>query len=370
MNNMLTLELANFSPMFRVAALPSSRLDWDAPCTGFSVSVTNPTDYTSQFISSVAGISDSQFVSALNTFTAGARSPTPAGGVSWTQTFTVNANSFIRSPANFAPVGGGLSIGVSFNVTSDAGEALYGDNPEAFPDAVVVSWSNPRNQIDVANLTGNTFLQSYASTPYTVSVTGMSSAANYSHSVTGNGGTVSNASGSGVLTFTDPIHKDNADAERTVATLTAFTRPAAVTGNSYTINRYASSSSPEASFTYPSFRLFTPGLSVVPSRSTIVTGSGFQPSVTVLGDQARTLSGYITNSSPFPQVLWFGVRSSAPQPTIFQAGASPSLLSPVTPTMGNTVDLQPDSPPAGYSAVGYTLYGITLQAGSTFVNFA
>jgi hypothetical protein len=44
------------------------------------------------------------------------------------------------------------------------------------------------------------------------------------------------------------------------------------------------------------------------------------------------------------------------------------LLSDVAVTTGNSVNLEPDSPPAGYSAVTYTLYGITLQAGSTYLS--
>jgi hypothetical protein len=46
------------------------------------------------------------------------------------------------------------------------------------------------------------------------------------------------------------------------------------------------------------------------------------------------------------------------------------LLSDVSVTSGNTVSLQPTTPPAGYVAEQYTLYGITLQPGTTYVSIS
>jgi len=43
------------------------------------------------------------------------------------------------------------------------------------------------------------------------------------------------------------------------------------------------------------------------------------------------------------------------------------LLSDTNVTTGNTVDLQPTSVPSGYTGENYTLYGITLQPGQTYV---
>lgn len=365
-NNTFTLTLAAFTPTLGASVQPSSTLNWDVPCTGFTVQVTNPSDFTAQYISSVASVTQTAgAVSALGLFTAGAKSATPAGGVSWTQAFTTQFSSAVIWSNSTTITGGSAGATVGFNVSSGSGETAYVGSAN-----FNVNWNTPSNSISVANLSGNTFLQSYLSTTYTVGITGMTNAANYSHAVTATGGTISNAAGSGTFTFTSPIHKDNTATTRTVSTNTTFTRPSTVTGTSYSVNLTANSASPTAGFTYPSFWVFTDSVSNVPTRSTIVAGTGYQPSVTLLGDQVKSLAGYITNNSASPRILWFGVRSSASQPTTFQTGASPSLLSTVIPITGNTVTLQPDTPPVGYSGVGFTLYGITLQVGTTYVSIS
>ena len=77
----------------------------------------------------------------------------------------------------------------------------------------------------------------------------------------------------------------------------------------------------------------------------------------------------MNNPNATPRAFWFMVRSAASQPTTFQTGASSSLLSDVGVTTG-TVDLEPDTPPTGYSAETYNLYGITLQPGNTYVSIS
>lgn len=361
-NNALTLTLATFTPTLGASVQPSSSLNWDVPCTGFTAQVTNPSDFTAQYISSVASVTQTAgAVSALGLFTAGAKSATPAGGVSWTQAFTTNGSGFIRSTsANIN--GGSAAATVGFNVSSGSGETLY-----AGTAAFSVNWATPTNSISIGNLTGNTFLQTYLNIAYTVAVTGMASSANYTHAITATGGTVNNSTGSGTFTFTIPIHKDNTALIRTVYLGTTFSRPIAVTGTNYTANLQVNTPNPTASFTYPSFWLFTASETIIPARADIVSGTSYKAGVTSLGDQVKAFANYVNNASASPQIMWFGVRSSATQPTVFQTGASPQLLSNVTPITGNTVQLQPDAPPAGYSAVGFTLYGITLQPGSTYV---
>ena len=76
----------------------------------------------------------------------------------------------------------------------------------------------------MGNLSGNQFLETYTSTSYTVGVSGMSSPANYTHSISGTGGSLSSTNASGTLTFTTPIHKDN-QGGRQVAVTTEFRRP-------------------------------------------------------------------------------------------------------------------------------------------------
>ena len=166
--------------------------------------------------------------------------------------------------------------------------------------------------------------------------------------------------------MTTPLHKDN-NTGRTVDLNVDFNRPAGVTGSSYTIQDTGNDATIFAGFTYPSFYVWTESTLTVPTRTNIVTNSDFGTEVTELGNQAKAMQTTITNSDSQAQAFWFGVRSSASQPTIFQTGPSSALLSDTNVTTGNTVDLEPDTPEAGYIAEEYTLYGITLQPGDTYV---
>ena len=79
----------------------------------------------------------------------------------------------------------------------------------------------------MSNLNGKQFLETYTSTSYTVNHTNMSSSANVTHTVSGTGGSITSTTGSGTLTFTTPIHKDNGGG-RQVAVSTEFRRPPGV----------------------------------------------------------------------------------------------------------------------------------------------
>jgi hypothetical protein len=140
-----------------------------------------------------------------------------------------------------------------------------------------------------------------------------------------------------------------------------------VTGTSYSVT-LNTTASPTASFTYPSFYIFTVGTGTVPGISDIISGSAFASAVTVLGDsQLGIATVEITNPNAYPSAFWFGIRTALTQPTVFKTGTSPSLMNDVVYTNGGTVALQPSSPPTGYTAESYTLYGITLQTGKTYV---
>jgi len=360
--NKLRLTLATFTPTIAATSQPGATLNWDVPATGFSVSVDNPSDVTDQYVSSVSAVTGtSGSVSALAAFTAGAKSATPAGGVDWAQSFT---GGYIR-PTSSTIVGGSASAEVAFRYYDGSGELTYATTAN-----FAITWATPTISNTVGSLTGLTFLQTYTSVAYTINVTGVANASSYSNSVTAVGGTVSNSSGSGTLTFATPIHKDNTGTVRTTSVTTTFTRPSAVTGSSYTAQLSATTPSPTAAFTYPSLWVFTASASAVPTRATFVTGTGFQSGVTVLGNLASSFAGFVQNSTSNAQVFWLAVKSGGAQPTTFKTGASSSLLSDVTPITGNTVNLQPDTPPSGYNAVAYSLYGITLQPGNTYVSIA
>jgi len=359
----LQLTLATFTPGLFSTVNPSSSLNWDVPSTGFTVNVTNPSDFTSEFISNVYSVyATSGVVSNLNLFTAGSKSTTPAGGVNWSQSFTLGSG-YIYSTSNTL-AGGSASANVDFVANNNGTESHFISGLATFS----VNWNTPSLSISTAGLSGDTFLQSYSSTTYSINVSGITNSSNYSHLVTGLNGTVSNTSGSGALNFANNIHKDNTGTTRTANVVTTFTRPAGVTGTSYstTLSGYSSVS---ASFTYPSLWLFTSSASNPPARSDIVSGTGFQGSVNILGNQQKTFAGFVTNSQGTPQEFWLAVRASASQPTTFQTGASAGLLSGVSYVTG-TVALQPDSPLPGYNAETYNLYGITLQPGSTYVSIS
>ena len=123
-----------------------------------------------------------------------------------------------------------------------------------------------------------------------------------------------------------------------------------------------------ASFTYPSFWIFTAGTGTPPTRAEIVDGDGYDtPTVSQLSDETRDFAGSVENPAAVPQAFWFGVRSSAAQPTRFQTGSSPALLSDVSKVDGS-VSLEPDVPPSNYVAEDFNLYGIVLQPGTTYVS--
>ena len=363
----LRLTLATFTPTLAAAGTPSASPNWDVAATGFTVTVTNPDDVTSDYISSVYSVTGTtgSVTGTLGSYTAGAKSNTPAATIDWTQTFTTNGSSYIR-PVSSTITGGSAAATVVFNHNTGS-ESEYTTSNASF----TITWATPTMSLSKTDKSGSTFLKTYTTTTYTASVTGITTAANYVHSITASGGTVSSGTGSGTFTFTTPIHKDNTGTTRTISNTTTFTRPIAVTGTSYTATSSSTTSSIAATFTYPSFWLFTASTGTLPTRADIIddaTATGFESTLTQLADQTKTLTVQaINNSDANPRAFWFAVKSSASQPTTFKTGASSTLLSDVAYTDAGTVSLEPDSPPAGYSSVNYNLYGITLQPGTTYV---
>ena len=89
------------------------------------------------------------------------------------------------------------------------------------------------HQLTLLILQVKNFLETYTTINYTVSITGLSNSSNATVVVAGTGGSLSNSSGSGTLTFTDALHKDN-NTGRNVSINVDFARPEAVTGTAYT----------------------------------------------------------------------------------------------------------------------------------------
>jgi hypothetical protein len=218
-------------------------------------------------------------------------------------------------------------------------------------------------------LSGKNFLQYYTTLDYSVSISGISNPDNYTTVVIPTGGFVSNTNGSGTMTFDVGLHKDN-DSDRNLFVETIFQRPATVTGEEYSASKDIMLDEFNPSFTYPSFYAWTVDTTVAPERPDVVSDFDFASDVVELGHHTKSISTFINNTADVPRAFWFGVRSSASQPTVFQTGPSATLLSDVNITSGYSVSLQPDNPIADYVAEEYTLYGITLQSGSTYVRIA
>jgi len=366
-NGTFILNLAGFTPILSASVLPATTLNWDVPATGFTVTIENPTDFTDRYISSVKAINQTAgSVSVdLETFITAGPNVTPDGGVTWQQTFTVdNDKSFIRSVSS-SIAGGSAGANVVFNETS----AITNEEIEFTDETAnwLVTWRTPTLSASIANLNGNNFLQTYVSANYTISVTGISNNQSFQHSIEGSNATASNLSGNGILTFEEPIHKDNVGIGRSLTVSTVFTRPQEVTGTSYSVTLTVNSNNVVANFTYPSFSIFTSSVAEPPTREMIVDGSNFSGDVNVLANSIRTFSEFVNNSGTAPIVFWFGVRGAAAQPTTFRTGASAALLSDVIPTV-TLIELAPDVIPTGYLNEEFYLYGIILQPGSTFIS--
>ena len=365
-SNKFVITLADFTPTISSSGRPSNNLNWDDIATGFSVSVVNPTDFASQYISSVKSITaTSGSISNLSNFVAGAYSATPSGGINWSRQFTSNATSYLR-PISTTIVGGSVSADLKFNYFSSGSESEYTSQVAT----LTINWATPSVTVSLSTLSGQTFLTTYASANYTVSTTGMTNSSNYTHNCVATGGTLSTSTGSGVMTFTNAVHKDNISATRSISNTTTLSRPIGVTGTVYTAQINSTNALSAANFTYPTIWLWTGSTATKPTRTDIVSGTTFQGAVNQLGSQAKTFDGMVNNSATVPRAFWFIVRSSTSQPTTFKTGASASLLSDVVPNTGSTVGLGPDSLPSGYVLESYSLYGLTLQPGNTYVSIS
>lgn len=351
-SGILNLTLASFTPTILASG---QSLNWDAPATSFSVSVTNPDDFDTRYIASVGSITETggDVHETLSDFITSGPSTTPAGGVDWTQTFSTGGSSYIRSTSTTI-TGGSASASLTF---------LEDDSSTYGTASFTTNWTTPNVSISMSNLSGNVFLDPYESTSYSVSVTGFSNSSNYSTTVTPTGGIVSNSSGSGTFTFTTALHQDNTGG-RTLAVSTDMTRPSGVTGAEYTVTDTASDTSLSSTWTYPSMWIFTSSTSTAPTSGDIVDGTGFTGDVNQLSNQTKTFGATVNNPEATPQAFWFGVRTSASQPTTFQTGASSSLLSDVSTTTA-TVTLSNT-----YTSESYSFYGITLQPGNTYVSIS
>ena len=139
-----------------------------------------------------------------------------------------------------------------------------------------------------------------------------------------------------------------------------FTEPTAKAGTTETLDLTRSS---VVTYT-PTFPVLSGFLDqgVTPSVSQVVAFTSTD--VNEDGSGFRREYNSVTNNSGKDQTLWFAIRTTAATGTVtFSAHAPGSNALRISNIItGTTRNLQPDSPPAGYAAEGYTLYGIPLVA--------
>jgi hypothetical protein len=179
-------------------------------------------------------------------------------------------------------------------------------------------------------------------------------------------------SSSGTMNFGTPLCKDNIGTTTSISFTVNYLRPANIIDSSTHAAQVTVSSvsiNGTGSFSYPSFWLFK--LSGNPLVGDIVSGTSYASGVSSLGNQQKTLAQYVTNPQSYTQTFWFGILASASQPTSFNSGSSPSLISSRTPTTA-TVTLYPLSGrPAGWSTdPTFNLYGFTLGSGQSYVSIS
>jgi hypothetical protein len=366
-NDKLVIELASFSPT-GVGASGQS-LAWDQAASSFSISATNPSDFPDEYLANVkspltAGTGTVELDVTKYT-KSGTSLPLSATGNIAT-TFTLQNGYYIRPAGASGATGGSASAAVTF---------LKQDASEYSPTYTwTTNWQNISHDISLAALSGKSFLQKYTSSNYTVSQSGLSNAAHVVHTVSSSNGTPSNLSGSGTLPFATAIHKDNKNTTTTTVTVASvFTRPAAVTGSQYTHspnNKTSDNVASSASFSYPSIQ-FTTAVDASPTLGAIIDDSntgnlGFKSTVTLLGSETKNYPlTAITNSGAEPVKFWFGVRTSASQPTLFKTGDAVAQYA-VAPVGLTTVDLglQPNTS-IGTSAEDYTFYGFNIAGNAT-----
>ena len=375
-NDKLVVTLATFTPGLTAAATPGASLNWDVAATGFTATVDNPYDYTSKWISSVlavAALNGSSVSAVLADYSAGAYSATPAGGVDWTRTFSTGGSSYIRS-ASTTSAGGSASGRLTFNY-SDGTAHAYTDNGATTHADFAVTWATPTHSINISlDNPGKTFLKTYTTASYTPSVTGIADSNNRTFTISSTSGDISETATAGVLTFATPIHKGNTGTARKVSLVTNIRRPQAVTGSAYNVDLASVDSgnvSASATFSYPSFWTWTCGTATTPALGDCVTdatATGFDATVNILGDQAKTFAATVNNTDSNPRAFWFAIKASASQPSNFKTGVDSSLMSAVN-YVTSTISLHPETNPYNISET-YNLYGFVLQPGNTYVSIS
>jgi len=373
-NGKLRVELASFSP--GLTAYGQS-LEWDQVPSQWSVYVNNPADFVDMWIEAVEGIAGTTGTfSAFGTYSPGAKSATAGGGIDWSQNFSIDNGAFVRPNVSSGTSGGSASAEVSFTVNDGTNTSTHTDT-----SSVTFTWQSIGATTTFTNKSGNNWFDPYEQAQYTVNVSGLNDISNVSHSASINVGSLQSAQ-TGVTKesywISFPLWP-NSPSNRTISTVSTFTRPTEVTGTSYTTN-INSSDTFIGYWNYPSFyKFYADPNSIIELEDIIINNGGKsspsaqQPKrlasgVTVLQANApnRNIDQIINNPDIVPQSFTYFHRASLGTATVFKTGADASLLADVAPTSTGQIDLYHDDDQTASSET-FNWYRITLQPGDTYL---
>ena len=361
--------------VFTVTAVGPANLRWDQKCDQFTVTVQNPTGETNFIDEIITPLTTAtNFEVDLGDYTTTGVDPAFAAGVTSEQTFSVADDDNLIVPgvdATDGLEGGEATATVTFRLVDDTTSTDTAVCNIEWPDAGTnLTTGNP------ASMTGNTFLERYQNCQLVVATQNLATPANASHTLTssdaddefqtGAGGALTQpftGNATQRVVWDTPIAWDTATIP-TITCTTDYTRPAAVTGTAYTVEDQTETLTPTAAFTFPSLAQFRDSRTAgdAPTQASLVDGTGFEDTVTVLGDEANTFDQTVNNDTGGVTGFWFCVRETvANQPNrarIFIEGVG---LTETDMTTVENVALRDDD--NNVTAVDYTCYGITLQNG-------
>jgi hypothetical protein len=368
-NSKLELSLATFSPSFSINSVsPSTSPNWDQPITSFVVSGQNPSDFTSQWISGVyyftgAGLT----TTGITGFVPSAASPTPAGGVSWSQSWATGAVGKIYSNTLSGATG---YFGGTAQISAYFVDNNNTNNPSwVTTTPVTINWQNFTNTINF-NLPTIGFLQTITSVTFTTGANNISAANVLGSTITATSGTIVNSTG---FAFTNPIHKDDY-LNRNLTMVTTGRRPAFIAngGTGYTAIYTGVKNSSAPTVNYYDL-LILGGDTLLDTDVYGNTTNKLASTVNILNTYTSVsrspftaVSNYLINNIGNPsKTLYVGVPAASAQPSSFKV-ATTLADTPLSLVMGATIvtGLKPTGAAlALYNTVNYNFYTASVTAG-------
>jgi hypothetical protein len=240
--------------------------------------------------------------------------------------------------------------------------------------SISLSWQTASSSLSVAANAGNIFLKPYKTTTYTVASSGTISPGN--HTVIPLGGTVSSTSGNGTFTYSADVTPFTTLSGITLALSTVFNRTAQVAMSGYSATSTVAATAITASFIYPSFYIYTKGVTTIPQVADIVEGTDFKTSVNLRADilsrpvklaDRQTTFGSKSAAVSIGVVpaegagIWFGILSTVDIGlNSFGSGSLPSNAAETS--NGSTVKKETITLyTTGGNNVIYNMYGFTVN---------